>query len=82
MLLTAVLEKPVLGINRLCSTVTAFNLIFTEEGSIDGLLTNSQYVGCMREMQIDFLPVNINTVVSTHGDINFNGCPLEDQDQI
>jgi len=52
--------------------------IYFAEGSdaAVGLLTDSQYIGCMKNMRIDFFPVNLNTVISAHGDITSNACPL------
>merc|ERR1712136_88473 len=43
---------------------------------VDGLLTNSQFVGCMRKMKMDLFPINPDTSLSMHGDITTNACPF------
>ncbi|XP_076800337.1 laminin subunit alpha-5-like isoform X2 [Clavelina lepadiformis] len=43
---------------------------------IEGLLTDSQYVGCIRKMRLDFLSINTNSAYRVYGDITPNACPM------
>nr|ABY40628.1 alpha 3,4,5-laminin [Ciona savignyi] len=44
--------------------------------SMDGMLTNSQYHGCIRKLRVDYFPINPSTSYLVYGDITTNNCPL------
>nr|XP_026696566.1 laminin subunit alpha-5 isoform X4 [Ciona intestinalis] len=44
---------------------------------MDGMLTRSQYQGCIRKLRVDYFPINPSTSYSIYGDITTNNCPIQ-----